>query len=490
MWVVLVVAILNKASDKDRQNSELLEELGTIPKDLSDLFRDILMRDSDNRDKLVSCIQWVLFASWPLHPVELYYAILLSTDPDAVSDWDPEETTEDTVKRFILDSSKGLTKVTVSEDQTVQFIHESIRDFLLKENGLGKIWPELGSNFEGESHERLKQCCQRYVSLDVSEQSKFGKSVLGASSRKKCTLAIQSFPFLKYAVENVLHHADMAEQAGICQTEFLAAFPLPYWVDLKSLIYGQDCFFTKHASLLYVLAQLDLANLLGILPSVDRCMKIEEGCYGCPLFAAAASGSTETFQVCLNSIGAHHITGKGLLLDPNVTFKFDKILGFLLNAVSLVTDDVLAFLVDLGRFDLDCKDLHGRTVLFQASYYGCATAVERLLIAGSTMINQKDEGNESPLYCAALTKEAAVVRILLDNGADPNLQGGKYGSALQVACAGFKGNDCKDIVMMLLDKGANVNAQGGDYGNALQAAVLFGHKDVVRILRDHGALDP
>ncbi|KAF1922359.1 uncharacterized protein M421DRAFT_10616 [Didymella exigua CBS 183.55] len=30
-------------------------------------------------------------------------------------------------------------EATVSKEQKVQFIHESVRDFLLKENGLGKI---------------------------------------------------------------------------------------------------------------------------------------------------------------------------------------------------------------------------------------------------------------------------------------------------------------------------------------------------------------
>jgi ankyrin repeat protein len=40
---------------------------------------------------------------------------------------------------------------------------------------------------------------------------------------------------------------------------------------------------------------------------------------------------------------------------------------------------------------------------------------------------------------------------------------------------------------MLLDKGANVNLQVGGYGTALQAASSRGHKEVVQVLLDRDA---
>jgi ankyrin repeat protein len=43
------------------------------------------------------------------------------------------------------------------------------------------------------------------------------------------------------------------------------------------------------------------------------------------------------------------------------------------------------------------------------------------------------------------------------------------------------------VVKMLLDKGADVNAQGGHYGNALQVASARGHKAVVKMLVSRGA---
>jgi ankyrin repeat protein len=58
------------------------------------------------------------------------------------------------------------------------------------------------------------------------------------------------------------------------------------------------------------------------------------------------------------------------------------------------------------------------------------------------------------------------VKLLLENGAEVNAKGGKYGNALQAAS--LKDNEA--IVKLLLENGAEVNAEGGEYGNALQAA--------------------
>jgi ankyrin repeat protein len=43
------------------------------------------------------------------------------------------------------------------------------------------------------------------------------------------------------------------------------------------------------------------------------------------------------------------------------------------------------------------------------------------------------------------------------------------------------------VVRLLVDKGADVNVQGGRTGNALQAASERGHEAVVRLLLDKGA---
>ncbi|KAJ4341292.1 hypothetical protein N0V95_007279 [Ascochyta clinopodiicola] len=115
MWVILVVGILNKESDSG-QVYTLWRKLREIPGDLHELFRDILTRDTHNKHRLVLCIQWVLCAEQPLSPEQLYHAILSGVDIEAVTGWDPEEITKDVIKRFVLDSSRGLAEAPISQD--------------------------------------------------------------------------------------------------------------------------------------------------------------------------------------------------------------------------------------------------------------------------------------------------------------------------------------------------------------------------------------
>ena len=57
----------------------------------------------------------------------------------------------------------------------------------------------------------------------------------------------------------------------------------------------------------------------------------------------------------------------------------------------------------------------------------------------------------------------AIVMVLLEKGANPNVKGGRHYTALQVAAAkGFV-----DIVKLSLEKGADPCVQGGKYGTAL-----------------------
>jgi ankyrin repeat protein len=498
MWVVLVVGILNKESDRGKIHT-LRQKLQEIPGDLHELFRDILTRDSHDKDELVLCIQWVLFAKQPLSPEQLYHAIYAGTTPEAVTEWEPEDITEDVIKLFILSSSKGLAEITVSKEPKAQFIHESVRDFLLKENGLGKIWPEFGSNFQGQSHERLKQCCLDYISVDVTTPLKILDCLPKASSQEAASLrelATQTFPFLEYAARNVVYHADAADRGGISQTDFLDSFPLPRWVKLDNLFEKHEVRrHTERVSLLYLLAELNMANLIGSIGSISRCLDVEAERYGCPLFAAAAMSSEKALEVCLKSIEVQQADSspvaavseqqsqhKTAQRAARRDFVYPRAKGFLLGAAELGHDGVLALLIKLRRFGIDSKDSKGRTVLWWASKNGCEMSARLLLAADSAMINSKDKDGKTPLFVAAEKGNQAVMEVLLDKGADVNAQSGEF-NALYTASH----NGHKEIVTLLLDKGADVNAQGGYYSNALQAASYFGKKEVVKVLLDKGA---
>jgi hypothetical protein len=98
-------------------------------------------------------------------------------------------------------------------------------------------------------------------------------------------------------------------------------------------------------------------------------------------------------------------------------------------------------------------------------------------------VNVEDSWDNTPLTSAAKTGQYEMAKLLLDQGAEVNAQGGSYGNALQAASA--EGHE--QVVKMLLNNKADVNAQGGGYGNALQADSAEGHEQVVKMLLDNKA---
>jgi Ankyrin repeats (3 copies) len=73
--------------------------------------------------------------------------------------------------------------------------------------------------------------------------------------------------------------------------------------------------------------------------------------------------------------------------------------------------------------------------------------------------------------------------VLKTGAIDINADGGELGNALQAASY----NGHKAVVRLLLENGANVKSEGGYYGAARQAASRHGHEAVVKLLLENGA---
>lgn len=501
MWVVLVVEILNKEHDRGRIYA-LRRRLQELPGGLHELFRDILTRDSNDKDELLLCIQWVLFAEQPLSPEQLYFAILSGVEADAVSMWDPSEIAMDVIKRFILDSSKGLTEVTTSKLQKVQFIHESVRDFLLKEDGLGDIWPDLGSNLQGQSHERLKQCCLEYMNVDVFTPLKIPDSLPKASSREAADVrkaACNAFPLLEYAVHNVLYHANVAEGSGITQARFLDTFQLPRWIRLDNLLKKFDT--RRHsagASLLCLLGEHNMFNLIRAHPSAASGFELEKERYGCPLFAAMATGSKEAIEIFLKNLEASQSPRwEPYIVDANDYdeewsrkstgrgFKFSKHRGLLSCSAEFGCKRAVSFLIKRGEGEVDSRDKSGRTPLSWAAGGAFQAVVKLLLETGKADINSKDNNGMTPLGWAAERGDEKVVQMLLETGkVDINSEDNSERTPLR--CAVKRGHE--KVVQALLEKSADTNT-GTEYDGktAVHVASEKGFPRIVESLSSKGS---
>ncbi|KAM7186462.1 hypothetical protein V8F33_011785, partial [Rhypophila sp. PSN 637] len=268
LWVALVIPMLQKAYKSGRKD-QIQKHLKEIPPGLDNLFDMILTRDQEYMDDLRLSIQWILFAARPLTLVEYYFALRDTNDAEALALWASKEITSEDMLSFVESSSKGLGEVartrSTKKDATVQFIHESVRDYLLLKGGIQKIWPRLEADFVGMSHESLKsRCFAEIKALQMqAEQSVARKQVASVDAR----------PFLDYARFAVLSHADRAQQHGINQLGFITdqfCQTRKLWVSLHNSFEAQKYRHFKQAvSVSYILADLGLHNLLSIHPSTD-----------------------------------------------------------------------------------------------------------------------------------------------------------------------------------------------------------------------------
>ena len=86
LWVVLVLDILNtEYPDSSVSIKKIRARLKDIPPKLTDLFEMILTRDRENLERLQLCLKLILFATRPVKPQELYFAIQLGLDESCSS---------------------------------------------------------------------------------------------------------------------------------------------------------------------------------------------------------------------------------------------------------------------------------------------------------------------------------------------------------------------------------------------------------------------
>jgi ankyrin repeat protein len=146
------------------------------------------------------------------------------------------------------------------------------------------------------------------------------------------------------------------------------------------------------------------------------------------------------------------------------------------------------------------EDRQGRTALHYASASGNED-ISRLLVNRGAMISHETKFHETPLSRATENEHAAVVQLLLKEGADVNqgnplykaVKSGSYtmirlllenGADINqgdLLCVAVERGDA-DIVELLLEKGADVNQ-----GNPLYKAVKSGSYTMIRLLLENGA---
>jgi ankyrin repeat protein len=529
LWVVLVIKILTDLPDKSIR--KMRERLQEIPTELARLFEMILARDRKNLEQMKLCLSWVLFAIRPLKPQELYFAIQLGLDKACSAYWDTDDIDIDSMKTFVKSSSKGLVEVTRNKAGEVQFIHESVREFLLSEDGAR--WSGASGNLVGHGHRHLRDCCLAQINATITQHVDIPESLPNRTEADKLRKTIASkFPFLEYAVLSILQHANSAQHAGLDQRAFLSDFPLPRWIFLNNAFEKFEVRrYTQTVTLLYILAERNLADLIHIYPHLESWLDVHDDRYGPPIFAARATGSHEAANAILQAQIHEQPAGSSVrrLLERclenahnNPTFgrdfTFSRTKGVTKHVIEQGDEVVLNFLYSLGKVDpawkektviharrplawaaknghegvvrfllekgaeVDWMDPNGRTALCEGAS-GAHEAVVKLLLKNGAEVDSKDNSGETPLSHAAYKGHQAVVKLLLKNGAEVDSK--DISGETPLSRAAYKGH--RAVVKLLLENGAEVESKDNNGRTPLSWAASSQNKDVVELLLENGA---
>jgi ankyrin repeat protein len=460
LWVVLVVRILNEENDRGNVHN-LRSRLDTIPDGLENLFRDTLSKPSQDDAKLIRILQWMLFAQRPLTREELYFGVNTGGTHDGdLEPWDRNEIAPDVMDLFILNCSKGLAELTTDEHPTVQFIHESVRDYLF-DGGFAPLEPEISKNLAGFSHEYLKLSCLRLISTRI-----FSDTV----PEQAAGTLNDHFPLLRYAVDHVVHHAERACANEISQEEFVTSFPLLAWSRLSNLL-GISSHMTTKTSLF-------------VAYNAQNLLEVEDN-LGTPLLTPAEHHRSIEFTLKWGNAQVMELLLKrGVVGDLSDADQ----LSLMTTAIEYAPSHMLKMLLGSGMRRSSVQS--SKSLLSQASHTGDSALVRILLDHGARV----DPSDPDTLYHAAEGGSVSIVKMLLDSGASVNVGENKVADEPIVSLGKEHGIACP-VPEHDVNEGtegyepltATLSTKQAKNMIALQRAVWNGDRKTVHLLLEHGA---
>jgi len=187
------------------------------------------------------------------------------------------------------------------------------------------------------------------------------------------------------------------------------------------------------------------------------------------LYYAAFGGSTEIIE---------------LLLTKGANFKNKREVNDILRiSVYKGHSGVVKLLLE-KRPNIDLLDYHGEreTVLMEAAHLGYADMVKILLDNGAEP-DQQYRGSATSLMLAAENGHVEVVKLLIDHGADVNKKDLYGKTALILAVE----NNQRDVVKILLSHDADPNVKDDNGDTALDYTYTPENRVPLSMLQEYGA---
>lgn len=415
--------------------------------------------------------------------------------------------TNDELERRLKDLSRGLlelveireTKVpwtrfevdfvpsTVYHNRRVQFIHQSVLDFITDE-GFQILNSSLNSSttFAGQSHFRISRTCIRYICME--EMLQLGPNFTDLS-------ILSRFPLLRYATQHWLEHAIDVEANNIPQEDLLAFFNWPSTTVLDIWIHLHYAY-TFYSHYIYTCRKkaepgmdlLHVASKHGLVSVVRACLNridnklvdlsadLRDIPCRTPLSYAAESGHEALVKIFLAR------------KDVDVNSRKRRKAPPILTAAGLGHTGVVKLLLEQKEIDVNLKS-KTRSPLSVALNVDHEAVVKLLLARDDIDMNVRYRGKSMLSTAVIKDNQIAVKMLLAHKNIDVNIQDTKGSTSTPLCWAVILRR--KEIVKMLLaHSNIDINQKDKWGYTAVEHAVSRGEHEIERLLREHGATIP
>ena len=503
LWVYLTHKQLKL---KRSSNTKTLRAIiSDTPAGLENFFertlKGIVELDTEEKNRAISILRWVMHAMTPLTVREITEALLVSVDKQDVHGFFPQDELPEEYDEWYRDDMvlrpcgpfihlRGAETNTPIMDQTLHFVHFSIKEYLSSESIEAKF-PELGRTYLADTvgaHKLLAEVCLRYLYYDDFIQ-------ITNSTEEEFDKKLDKFAFLGYAAWYWLYHkicCPVLPTEIVDWTNKLLDPQENKWISFSEVIGARSNGSFRRFMSRYRESYpnpLYYASIWGLLPTMkflidqrDAPINKPGGLYGSPLQAASAMGFTDSVKLLLqNNADVNIIGGRW-----SHSLQAAAVKGHI---------DVVETLLD-NNARVDIKGGPLTSALLAAATFSNASSFEmsiitRLLEAGSN-IHDKTENGYTALHLAALHDNLALFSLLLVRGAHVNALSGDrrakksdFERMTPLHIASWKGDE--EIVNELIIYGANVEARTTNGKQSLHLAADAGQGKVMKILLSHGA---
>ncbi|KAI4671112.1 uncharacterized protein J4E88_009510 [Alternaria novae-zelandiae] len=271
--------------------------------------------------------------------------------------------------------------------------------------------------------------------------------------------------------------------------------------DLKET-YDEQTGEDEIGSPLYYASTMGLKTVTKLLLDQNVDVDAEGGFHGSALWAAFKEGHLAVAELLVNAkadVNAKSIYGESALHEALELYDNDKAIvkvlidagadvnkrdanGYAIQRAALMGDEGLVEMLIDANADINAHDEgddHALIIAIRLGNY----AIAQLLIKAGANANMRDK-DHSALQIASFRGEESVVRLLIEAGAHVNALGNEgFGNALLAAAK--SGHTA--VAELLLDKGAEIDVQDAKWGSALHAAVRSSQETTAEVLLRRGA---